>query len=104
MTERAPAMTARGALTYQDYAALPDDGKRYEIHDGELWELPGPNLLHHRQAPRAGITRLALGPRSPRPGPAPRARARPARRRPSPESARPSPSIVPDPPRPGRAP
>src|SRR5437867_10569760 len=46
MTERTPAMTARGALTYQDYAALPDDGKRYEIHDGELWELPGPNLLH----------------------------------------------------------
>jgi len=39
-------MTARGALTYQDYAALPDDGKRYEIHDGELWEMPGPNLLH----------------------------------------------------------
>ncbi len=28
-------MTARTALTYRDYAALPDDGKRYEIHDGE---------------------------------------------------------------------
>ena len=27
-------MTARVALTYQDYAALPDDGKRYEIRDG----------------------------------------------------------------------
>ena len=39
-------MTARVALTYQDYATLPDDGKRYEIHDGELWEMPGPTLLH----------------------------------------------------------
>ena len=29
-------MTARVALTYQDYVALPDDGKRYEAHDGEL--------------------------------------------------------------------
>ena len=29
-------MTARIALTYRDYAALPDDGKRYEIHNGEL--------------------------------------------------------------------
>ena len=29
-------MTARVALTYQDYTALPDNGKRYEIHDGEL--------------------------------------------------------------------
>ena len=39
-------MTARVAFTYQDYAALPDDGKRYEIHDGELWELTAPTLLH----------------------------------------------------------
>ena len=23
-------------LTYEDYAALPDDGKRYELHEGEL--------------------------------------------------------------------
>ena len=39
-------MTARVALTYQDYAALPDDGKRYEIHDGELWEMPAPTVSH----------------------------------------------------------
>src|SRR5712692_3850282 len=39
-------MTARVALTYRDYAALPDDGKRYEIHDGELWEMPAPTTLH----------------------------------------------------------
>lgn len=39
-------MTARVAWTYQDYAALPDDGKRYEIHDGELSVTPAPSLLH----------------------------------------------------------
>jgi Uma2 family endonuclease len=39
-------MTARVALTYRDYAALPDDGKRYEIHDGELWEMAAPTTLH----------------------------------------------------------
>lgn len=39
-------MTARLAWTYQDYAALPDDGKRYEIHDGELSMTPAPTSLH----------------------------------------------------------
>jgi len=39
-------MTARVAWTYQDYAALPDDGKRYEIHDGELSAMPTPTALH----------------------------------------------------------
>jgi Uma2 family endonuclease len=39
-------MTARTALTYQDYAALPDDGKRYEIHDGELSVTAAPTSLH----------------------------------------------------------
>jgi Uma2 family endonuclease len=39
-------MTTRVALTYQDYVALPDDGKRYEIHDGELFEMAAPTSLH----------------------------------------------------------
>jgi len=39
-------MTARVALTYQDYAALPDDGKRYEIHDGELSVMAAPTPDH----------------------------------------------------------
>jgi len=39
-------MTARTAWTYEDYAALPDDGKRYEIHDGEPCEMTAPSLLH----------------------------------------------------------
>jgi Uma2 family endonuclease len=39
-------MKARTAWTYEDYAALPDDGKRYEIHDGELCEMAAPSALH----------------------------------------------------------
>lgn len=39
-------MTARIALTYRDYEALPDDGRRYEIHDGELALTPAPSLDH----------------------------------------------------------
>jgi Uma2 family endonuclease len=39
-------MTVRTLWTYEDYAAMPDDGKRYEIHDGELCELTGPNGRH----------------------------------------------------------
>ena len=38
--------TARRSWTYEDYAALPDDGKRYEIHDGELCELTAPSIRH----------------------------------------------------------
>lgn len=32
--------------TYEDLEALPDDGKRYEIIEGELHEMPAPNALH----------------------------------------------------------
>lgn len=39
-------MTTRAALTYQDYVALPNDGRRYEIHDGERCEMAAPTLLH----------------------------------------------------------
>lgn len=39
-------MTARAALTYEDYAALPDDGRRYEILDGELSVTPAPGSAH----------------------------------------------------------
>jgi Uma2 family endonuclease len=33
-------------LTYADYAALPDDGKRYQLLDGELVMTPSPNAWH----------------------------------------------------------
>jgi Uma2 family endonuclease len=36
------------ALRYADYAALPDDGRRYELHDGVLVVTPSPNTQHQR--------------------------------------------------------
>ena len=33
-------------LSYQDYLLLPDDGKRYEILDGELYMTPSPVTRH----------------------------------------------------------
>jgi Uma2 family endonuclease len=39
---------SRVALTYKDYAALPDDGRRYQILDGELCVTPAPNRLHQK--------------------------------------------------------
>ncbi len=35
-------------LTYADYAAMPDDGKRYELIDGELAVCPAPTPTHQR--------------------------------------------------------
>lgn len=35
-----------GTWTYDDLLALPDDGRRYEIIEGELYEMPSPNLWH----------------------------------------------------------
>ena len=33
-------------LTYEDYLELPDDGKRYELHEGELSVTPAPGMRH----------------------------------------------------------
>ncbi len=33
-------------LTYEDLVKLPDDGKRYEIIDGELYVTPAPSIRH----------------------------------------------------------
>jgi Uma2 family endonuclease len=35
-------------LTYQDYAGLPDDGRRYELHDGALSVKAAPGTRHQR--------------------------------------------------------
>src|SRR5438445_9675164 len=35
-------------LTYEDYVGLPDDGRRYEILDGELEVSPAPAPRHQR--------------------------------------------------------
>ncbi|MFQ5751336.1 MAG: Uma2 family endonuclease [bacterium] len=33
-------------FTYEDYLLLPDDGKRYEIIEGELFMTPAPIIKH----------------------------------------------------------
>ena len=38
---------SKTALTYRDYEALPADGRRYEIHDGELSVTRAPSFDHH---------------------------------------------------------
>ncbi|MGH7354166.1 MAG: Uma2 family endonuclease [Candidatus Rokuibacteriota bacterium] len=37
---------ARVVLTYRDYEALPNDGRRYEIHEGELSVTAAPGSRH----------------------------------------------------------
>jgi Uma2 family endonuclease len=37
---------SKTTLTYRDYEALPNDGRRYEIHDGELSVTPAPSFDH----------------------------------------------------------
>jgi Uma2 family endonuclease len=40
----------QGHWTYKDYAALSDDGHRYEIVDGVLYMAPSPNEWHQNAA------------------------------------------------------
>ena len=35
-------------LTYEDFVELPDDGNRYELHEGELSVTPSPGTVHQR--------------------------------------------------------
>ena len=44
MTQHEPII-----LTYEDYELLPDDGRRYEIHEGELSVTPAPSPFHQRE-------------------------------------------------------
>src|SRR5262245_25633583 len=39
-------MSARVILTYDDYAAMPEDGHRYELYEGELVMTPSPRPRH----------------------------------------------------------
>lgn len=43
---------ARTVWTYEDYLQLPDDGRRYEIVEGELFELDAPTWDHQKVAGR----------------------------------------------------
>jgi Uma2 family endonuclease len=42
----------RTELEYDDLACLPDDGKRYEILEGELYVTPAPSPFHQRASKR----------------------------------------------------
>ena len=42
--------------TYEDFLKLPDDGKRYEIIDGELYVAPAPTTKHQRTTTRLTST------------------------------------------------
>jgi Uma2 family endonuclease len=44
--QKAMAGQRLGTWTYADYAAMPDDGKRYQVIEGVLVEMPSPTSLH----------------------------------------------------------
>ncbi len=46
-------------LTYDDFCLLPDNGKRYEIVEGDLFVTPAPRRLHQRIVTR--LTRFLSG-------------------------------------------
>ncbi len=39
-------MATRVIVTYTDYAAISNDGRRYEVHEGELSVTPAPGSKH----------------------------------------------------------
>lgn len=39
-------------LTYEDYAAIPSDGRTYQIVDGEVYVTPAPSPFHQRASKR----------------------------------------------------
>ena len=41
-----PRARIKPPYTYREYALLPNDGKRYEIVDGDLYESPAPTPFH----------------------------------------------------------
>lgn len=43
-----PQIPVPGRLTVDDYLALPDDGRRFELLDGVLEEMTSPTLKHQR--------------------------------------------------------
>lgn len=42
-------------LTYDDYAAMPDDGRRYQLIEGDLEVTPAPSLAHQRVSRNLGL-------------------------------------------------
>lgn len=50
-TVMAPGLKTR--LDYGDYTAIPADGRRWELLDGEPHVSPAPSPLAHRRDPHA---------------------------------------------------
>jgi Uma2 family endonuclease len=48
----APMGLQRRRLSYDDLARMPEDGRRYELYDGEVFVVPSPILLHQVVAMR----------------------------------------------------
>ena len=48
MTEVQIPVQEKVRYTYKDYLELPDDGKRYQIIQGELFMAPAPSPYHQR--------------------------------------------------------
>jgi Uma2 family endonuclease len=42
--------------TVEEFMSLPDDGKRYELIEGELKEMPGRNINHGRITTRLVVS------------------------------------------------
>ena len=40
--------TMRPRLSFADLERMPEDGRRYELYDGDLSEVPAPSLRHQR--------------------------------------------------------
>jgi Uma2 family endonuclease len=60
-------------FTYKDLQEMPDDGKRYQLIDGELYVTPSPNRAHqravgnlhvllHERIEKAGLGEVYLAP------------------------------------------
>ena len=48
----APMELQRRRVSYDDLAQMPEDGRRYELYDGEVFVVPSPILLHQIVAMR----------------------------------------------------
>lgn len=48
----APMELQRRRVSYDDLAQMPEDGRRYELYDGEVFVVPSPVLLHQVVAMR----------------------------------------------------
>jgi len=46
------AIGLKTRLDYDDYCAIPADGKRYELLDGQVHVAPAPSPLHQRVSKR----------------------------------------------------